>query len=88
MHEMTEHLGHEKNGQVVNETGNVRNGSRPKTVLTEGTGQVGIEVLRDRDGARELRDMVEPLDERYIASSWPDPTAPPDEGWWGRRCWG
>jgi hypothetical protein len=29
--------------------------------------------------SRELRDMVEPLDERYIASSWPDPTAPPDE---------
>jgi putative transposase len=50
---LTEHLGHEKNGQVVNETGNVRNGSRPKTVLTEGTGQVGIEVPRDRDGTFE-----------------------------------
>jgi transposase-like protein len=32
--ELTEHLGHEKNGPVVNETGNVRNGTRPKTVLT------------------------------------------------------
>src|ERR1700723_3059620 len=53
MHEMTEHLGHEKNGQVVNEAGNVRNGARPKTVLTEGTGQVGIEVPRDRDGTFE-----------------------------------
>jgi transposase-like protein len=51
--ELTEHLGHEKNGQVVNETGNVRNGTRPKTVLTEGTGQVGIEVPRDRDGTFE-----------------------------------
>src|SRR6204780_4880895 len=51
--EMTEHLGHEKNGPVVNESGNVRNGSRPKTVLTEGTGQVGIEVPRDRDGTFE-----------------------------------
>ena len=40
--EMTEHLGHEKNGLVVNETGNVRNGTRPKTVLTDSTGQVGI----------------------------------------------
>src|SRR6201996_4099533 len=49
--EMTEHLGHEKNGPVVNEGGNVRNGSRPKTVLTESTGQVGIEVPRDRDGS-------------------------------------
>jgi hypothetical protein len=36
-----------------NEAGNVRNGSRPKTVLTEGTGQVGIEVPRDRDGTFE-----------------------------------
>jgi putative transposase len=49
--EMTEHLGHEKRGQPV--TGNVRNGTRPKTVLTEATGQVGIEVPRDRDGTFE-----------------------------------
>ena len=42
--ELTEHLGHEKNTPAGNETGNVRNGSRPKTVLTDGTGQVGIEV--------------------------------------------
>jgi transposase-like protein len=48
--EMTEHLGHEKNGPVVNEAGNIRNGTRPKTVLTEGTGEVGIEVPRDREG--------------------------------------
>jgi putative transposase len=51
--ELTEHLGHEKNGQVVNETGNVRNGTRPKTVLTESTGQVQLEVPRDRDGTFE-----------------------------------
>jgi putative transposase len=31
----------------------VRNGTRPKTVLTESTGQVGIEVPRDRDGTFE-----------------------------------
>ena len=48
--ELTEHLGHEKNTPAGNETGNVRNGARPKTVLTGGTGQVGIEVPRDRDG--------------------------------------
>jgi putative transposase len=36
------------------ESGNVRNGTRPKTVLTEGTGgQVDIEVPRDRDGTFE-----------------------------------
>jgi putative transposase len=51
--EMTEHLGHDKNGLVVNETGNVRNGIRPKTVLTGGSGQVEIEVPRDRDGTFE-----------------------------------
>jgi putative transposase len=51
--EMTEHLGHEKNAPAGNEAGNVRNGARPKTVLTEGTGQVGIEVPRDRDGTFE-----------------------------------
>jgi putative transposase len=50
---LTEHLGHEKNTPAGNEAGNVRNGSRPKTVLTEGTGQVGIEVPRDRDGTFE-----------------------------------
>jgi putative transposase len=51
--EMTEHLGHERNTPAGNETGNVRNGVRPKTVLTESTGQVGIEVPRDRDGTVE-----------------------------------
>jgi hypothetical protein len=48
--ELTEHLGHERNTPAGNEAGNVRNGTRPKTVLTEATGQVGIEVPRDRDG--------------------------------------
>jgi putative transposase len=51
--EMTEHLGHEKHAPPGNESGNVRNGTRPKTVLTEATGQVGIEVPRDRDGTFE-----------------------------------
>jgi putative transposase len=51
--EMTEHLGHEKHAPPGNETGNVRNGIRSKTVLTEGSGQVGIEVPRDRAGTFE-----------------------------------
>jgi putative transposase len=51
--EMTEHLGHDKHGPAGNETGNVRNGNRSKTVLTEGSGQVGIEVPRDRAGTFE-----------------------------------
>src|SRR5579872_6559710 len=52
--EMSEHLGHEKNSRVSgNEAGNVRNGIRAKTVLTEATGQVPIEVPRDRAGSFE-----------------------------------
>ncbi len=51
--EMTEYLGHEKHGLASGETGNVRNGTRAKTVLTESTGQVGIEVPRDRAGTFE-----------------------------------
>jgi hypothetical protein len=49
--ELTEHLGHDKHCQPV--AGNVRNGTRPKTVLTEGTGQVQLEVPRDREGTFE-----------------------------------
>ena len=52
--ELTEHLGHEKNRAGADrEGGNVRNGTRPKTVLTEATGQVTIDVPRDRDGSFE-----------------------------------
>jgi putative transposase len=51
--EITEHLGHEKHGPAAGETGNVRNGSRAKTVLTEATGQVEIDVPRDRAGTFE-----------------------------------
>jgi len=49
--EMTEHLGHERHGQPV--AGNVRNGARSKTVLTEASGEVGIDVPRDRAGTFE-----------------------------------
>jgi len=38
--------------------------------------------------ARELRRLVKPLDDRYIAKTWPDTFASPDDGWWARRCWG
>jgi hypothetical protein len=49
--EMTGHLGHEKHGQPA--AGNVRNGTRSKTVLTESAGQVPVEVPRDRHGTFE-----------------------------------
>ena len=51
--EMTEHLGYEKHDAVAKETANARNGTRSKTVLTETTGPVEIEVPRDRDGSFE-----------------------------------
>lgn len=51
--ELTEHLGHEKHTPADNETGNIRNGIRSKTVLSEGSGQVAIEVPHDRDGTFE-----------------------------------
>src|SRR5262252_1402574 len=51
--ELTGHLGHDKHSLAGNEAGNVRNGSRPKTVLTEASGEVGIDVPRDRQGTFE-----------------------------------
>src|SRR3954453_18730173 len=35
--EMTEHLGYDKHDRTASSSGNVRNGSRSKTVLTEAT---------------------------------------------------
>src|SRR5215216_924072 len=49
--ELTEHLGHERRAPASG--GNVRNGTRSKTVLTEATGHVDIDVPRDRAGTFE-----------------------------------
>lgn len=46
--EMTEHLGYEKHDPPETGSGNIRNGTRTKTVLTETTGQVELDVPRDR----------------------------------------
>src|SRR5437764_3460084 len=51
--ELTEHLGYEKHDPAGAGSGNIRNGTRSKTVLTENTGQVQIEVPRDRAGTFE-----------------------------------
>jgi len=51
--ELAGHLGHGKHAPAGNETGNVRNGSRPKRVLTESAGEVSVDVPRDRDGTFE-----------------------------------
>lgn len=51
--EMTEHLGYDKHDAGAKQTANSRNGTRSKTVLTETTGPVEIDVPRDRDGSFE-----------------------------------
>src|SRR3954454_11029839 len=51
--EMTEHLGYEKHDPAGAGTGNIRNGTRSKTVLTENTGPVEIEGPRDRASSFE-----------------------------------
>ncbi|MEV0726217.1 IS256 family transposase [Micromonospora purpureochromogenes] len=51
--EMTEHLGYEKHDPAGAGAGNIRNGSRPKTVLTDASGPVQIDVPRDRAGTFE-----------------------------------
>ena len=49
--EMVEHLGHEKHQPSdAAGSGNIRNGTRTKTVLTDTAGEVTIEVPRDRAG--------------------------------------
>ena len=51
--EMTGHLGYEKHDPAGAGSGNIRNGSRGKTVLTEHSGPVAIDVPRDRAGTFE-----------------------------------
>ncbi|WP_444947277.1 IS256 family transposase [Micromonospora ureilytica] len=51
--EMTEHLGYAKHEPDGASSGNIRNGTRAKTVLTDSTGPVQIDVPRDRAGTFE-----------------------------------
>ena len=48
--------GHEKNTPSGNQSGNVRNGSRPKTVLTEGTAR-SASTCRGTGTARRAADV-------------------------------
>jgi len=50
--EMSEHLGYDRHEPAGKNTGNSRNGTRSKRVLTD-VGPVEIEVPRDRDGSFE-----------------------------------
>ena len=50
--EMSEHLGYDKHEPVGRNTGNSRNGTRSKKVLTD-VGPVEVEVPRNREGSFE-----------------------------------
>ena len=50
--ELTDHLGYQPYDPAGHHSGNSRNGTRAKTVLTE-LGPVEIDVPRDRDGSFE-----------------------------------
>ena len=50
--ELTDHLDYDHSDRAAKTSANERNGTRPKTVLTE-IGPVEIEVPRDRDGSFE-----------------------------------
>ena len=48
--ELTDHLGYEPHAEPPGGAGNTRNGTSPKTLITE-HGQVGLDAPRDRDGS-------------------------------------
>ena len=52
--ELTDHLGYEPHLEPPGGTGNTRNGSTPKTLITE-QGAVRIDTPRDRDGSSSRR---------------------------------
>ena len=52
--ELSDHLGYEPHQEPAGGTGNTRNGSTPKTLITE-HGPVEIKTPRDRDGSFEPR---------------------------------
>ncbi|MGK2938624.1 MAG: IS256 family transposase [Solirubrobacteraceae bacterium] len=70
--ELTGHLGYEAHCEPPGGTGNARNGSTPKTLLTD-HGPVRIDAPRDRDGSFEPRIVkkgqrrVPGLDEKIVA---------------------
>lgn len=51
--ELEEHLGYPKHTKEGYNTGNSRNGSFPKTVITENVGEVMLNIPRDRNGEFE-----------------------------------
>jgi len=67
--ELADHLGYEKGDPAGHGTGNSRNGSTPKTLVSE-VGEVRIETPRDRAGTFEPR--LVPKGERRLGDGLPD----------------
>jgi putative transposase len=70
--ELTDHLGYEAHQEPPGGTGNTRNGSTPKTLITE-HGPVGIDTPRDRTGSfepqivRKRQRRFEGFDDKILA---------------------
>jgi transposase-like protein len=70
--ELTDHLGYEPHAEPPGGTGNTRNGSTAKTLITE-SGPVGVRTPRDRDGSfepqlvRKRQRRFEGFDEKILA---------------------
>jgi putative transposase len=70
--ELSDHLGYEPHQEPPGGVGNTRNGTSPKTVVTE-HGQVGIDAPRDRDGSfepqivRKRQRRFEGFDDKILA---------------------
>jgi putative transposase len=64
--ELTEHLGYDKHDPTGRDSGNIRNGTRPETVLTDTTGRVHLDVPPDRAGAFEQ--MLSRIAPRVVAA--------------------
>jgi len=70
--ELTDHLGYEPHAEPPGGTGNTRNGTSPKTLVTE-HGKVGIDAARDRNGSfepkivRKRQRRFEGFDDKILA---------------------
>ncbi|WP_232006007.1 transposase [Mycobacterium sp. 852013-50091_SCH5140682] len=79
--EMTEHLGYEKHDPAGAGTGNIRHGTRTKTVLIDTTGAVELDVPRDRAATfepqivKKRQHRLSGVDEVVLSLYAKDPTA-------------
>jgi putative transposase len=70
--ELTDHVGYDRHHEPPGGTGNTRNGSTPKTLITE-HGEVRVDTPRDRDGSfspkivRKRQRRFEGFDDKILA---------------------